>query len=926
MLQNQYSSWREIEQLIEGLASTQEKGDVFEQFVYAYLIINSDYYQIKEVYMGKDIPTDIRNKLVLEPTDYGVDGVFVLRDGTIAAYQAKFRHARGTATVRELATFWSEASRADFKYVIANATELPKQAVKHSSSILADRFDELDKDFFDALYLFTNKQKVQEAPTASPDAHQIRMINKVVDGFKKVDRGKLIAACGAGKTLTSLWIIESMDAKKVLILVPSLALIKQTLEAWSKQKKNKFSYLCVCSDTSVIDAKELDYGEYEISEVDFPVTTDPEKVKLFLNGGGIERKYIFSTYNSAGVIAGVADSNDPFDLIIFDEAHRTAGQKDSNLYSVALSDNNIASKKRLFMTATERLIQPWIINKAAEEDRVVFSMDDVRIYGELFDRYTFGEAIKDGVISDYKILLTAVTASEIESLIRENRLIVAEGDPSERHLTAQNIYKQAVLYKAMQKFSIKKTITFHSNVKRAKGFINGNSNEAYGLKDLYEIIWPDVAGKNLYFDWVDGTMPAGLRKQKLRDFEASDLGIISNAKCLTEGIDVPVIDGIYFVDPKTSLVDIVQACGRALRKSRNASEIKTAYFVVPIIISEQDDIGQLDTGKFETLLNLVQALRNQDERMADWIDKINLGHVKGEGLEHGTGGDSDPIAIDFPKEFDLSAFTDQIQVRIYEGVRGPLIPSTDLAFRVRRSDYRKVFKALGDYSFETYVANLVDPTIAKFAHAEQEIPSSDLAVNNNNISHTRRLGLIQESHKNHYCLTDDGKTYYLKDVDSKELFKKAMLGYNCKKNGDALYPYRSALSILSEVGSINKVEFLYGIYTLRDSLSDSIDEAVNRILTIRQQYPNILNVNDANKSIVLNELNEKFTENFSEADLWASTTATNKFIYFKNHLSLFDGVSSSGAGFRLSSDRVVDIIDLVESAQYNLGLDVDSIN
>lgn len=917
ILQNHYSNWQEIERLIEGIVSTQEKGDVFEQFVYAYLIINSDYYQIKEVYMSKDIPTEIRAKLVLETTDYGVDGVFVLMDGTIAAYQAKFRHARGTATVRELATFWSEASRADLKYIIANATELPKQAVKHSLSILADRFDELDKDFFDALYMFTSQQKVKASPIASPDAHQTRMINKVVEGFKNVDRGKLIAACGVGKTLTSLWIIESMNAKKVLILVPSLALIKQTLEAWSKHKKNYFSYLCICSDSSVIDAKELDYGEYETSEVDFPVTTDPEKIKLFLNNEKSERKYIFSTYNSARSIVGLTDNNS-LDLIIFDEAHRTAGQKDSNLYSVALYDENIISKKRLFMTATERLVQPWIINKAAEEDRVIFSMDDKKIYGELFDRYTFGEAIKDGVISDYRILLTAVTANEIESLIKENRLIIAEGDSSERHLTAQNIYKQAVLSKAMQKFSIKKAITFHSNIKRAKGFINGNNDEAYGLMDLYKIIWPEIIGSNIYFDWVDGTMHAGLRKQKLRDFANSDLGIMSNAKCLTEGIDVPVIDGIYFVDPKTSLIDIVQACGRALRKSRNTNVEKIAYFVVPIIISEKDDMAQLDTGKFETLLNLVQALRNQDERMADWIDKINLGFVKGEGPRPDEGDRPDPILIDFPKEFDLSLFSNQIEVRIYEGIKGPFKLSTDLAYKVRRSNYRKVFKALGDYSFETYMNNLVDPTIAKFSTIEQEVRSDNLVVNNNNISHTRRLGLIVESQNKIYQLTDSGKAYFQKETDAKDIFKKAMLAYNCKNDGSELYPYRSALSILSNVGSVNRAEFLYGIYALQDSSSDSVDNAISRILSIRQQYPNILRVNDANKSVVLSELNERFDENFSEADLWASTTATNKFIYFKNHLSLFDGVNSSKTGITLAPEKTVEIIDLVESAQYNL--------
>lgn len=910
ILHNRYSKWAEIEELIEELPSNQDKGEVFEQFVFAYLNIHKDYYQIKDLYRAKNLPLDLRDKLKLEPTDYGVDGVFVLHDETIAAYQAKFRHARGTATVRELATFWSEASRADHKYVIANATELPKPAGKHSYSILADKFDELDADFFDSLHEFVNEKPIKELVKAIPDAHQIRMIEKTVEGFNSADRGKLIAACGAGKTLTSLWIIEAMNVPRVLILVPSLALIKQTLEAWAKHKKTDFSYLCVCSDKSVVEAKELDYGEYEISEIDFPVTTDSAKIKLFLNSKA-NVKYVFSTYSSAQAVAD-AMNDQPFDLIIFDEAHRTAGQKQSNVYSTALNDDEIPAKKRLFMTATERLIQPWIITKAAEEDRIVFSMDDKNVYGELFDRYSFGEAIQDGVISDYKILLTAVTAAEIESLIQQNRLIIAEGDESERLLTAENIYKQTVLYKAMKQFDIKKTITFHSSVKRAKGFVNGSSNQAYSLEDLYKLIAPEISGLQIYFDWVDGTMPTGLRKQKLKEFEASDVGVISNAQCLTEGVDVPIIDSIYFVDPKASLVDIVQACGRALRKSRSTSgESKTAYFIVPIIINDDDDIEDMDTGKFETLLNLVQALRNQDERMADWIDKINLGYVKGGGW--GPSTDSGPIVIDFPKQFDLSKFTSEIQVKVYEGVKGPSIRQTNAAFSVRKSSYRKVFKALGDYSYLSYIDNLVNPTIEKFSSADRAISPADIKIVNNNVSHTLRLGLIERKKDGNYQLTELGKKYRNKEVGIEDIFREAMLSYNCQDDGAPLFPYRAALTILGRVNSINRVEFLYAIYSLQNSLPASIEESVSRIATIRHDYPNIMRITDANKTLVLKELNEKFGENFSEADLWASTTATNKFIYFKNHLSLFDGIVTTRLEFALIANKKQELLDQLEA-------------
>ena len=782
---------------------------------------------------------------------------------------------------------------------------------------MADKFDELDVIFFESFYALTKTKEVKQFVRATPDSHQVRMIDNTVKGLAQADRGKLIAACGAGKTLTSLWIIEAMEANDVLILVPSLALIKQTLESWSKHKSERFSYLCVCSDASVVDAKELDLGEYELSEVDFPVTTDKEKINKYLTTQ-TGKRYVFSTYNSAKAIADAIPDGFKFDLIIFDEAHRTAGQKDSDLYSVALYDEGIPAAKRLFMTATERLIQPWIVNRAAEEDRVVYSMDDESIYGKQLDRYTFGEAIQDGVISDYKIILTAVTANEVETLIHENRLIVAEGDDKERYLTAQNIYKQTVLHKAMQQFDIKKTITFHSSIKRAKGFINGSSNEAYSLKDLYGLIWPETSEQELYFDWVDGSMTTGLRKRKLRDFENSDIGIISNAKCLTEGVDVPIIDSIYFVDPKTSLIDIVQACGRALRKSRSSTVQKTAYFIVPIIITEQEKDGSLifDTGKFETLLNLVQALRNQDERMADWIDKINLTDVR--GGDGGEGPDDVPIVIDFPKEFDLSKFTSQIQVRIYEGVKGPQDAKTDFAFKVRRSGFRKDFKALGDYSVDSYVGNLVNPTIEKFVDSDSVVSPTNLKIVNNNVSHTVRLRLIQKNSNGDFELTGLGKDYKSGQIDSDEIFRQAMISYNCKDDEEPLYPYRAALRILERANSINKVEFLYGIYSLLDSSPETIENSIARIAKIRESYPNILRVNDANKTVVLKELNELFDENFSEADLWANTTATNKFIYFKNHLALFEGINATSVEITLADANKQDIADLLDVEEANL--------
>jgi predicted helicase len=909
-----YTSWKELEQAIYELPTAHEKGEVFEEFVYSFLLLNKEYYQIENIYRDKDMPLELRKRLRLENTDYGVDGVFQLSDGTVAAYQAKFRDARGSATVRELATFWAESSRADHKYVIANATNLPTQADKHSYSILADKFDDLNEDFFVNLKGLTQGAK-PVIKKVTPDSHQERMITNTLKGLNEADRGKLIAACGAGKTLISLWIAERMNSTTVLFLAPSLALIKQTLEAWHGQSDKRFAYLCVCSDESVVDAKELDYGEYDISEIDFPVTTDPSKIRAFLSAD-IGQKFVFSTYNSAQMVAeAMGTDGTGFDLIIFDEAHRTAGQKDSNLYSVALHDSNIPAKKRLFMTATERLVRPWIVERAAEADRVVFSMDNEEIYGKLLDRYSFGEAINDGVITDYRIVLTAVTTEEVAALIQDNRLLISTDGTSEFTVSADNIFKQVVLLKAMRQLNLRKSITFHSSVKRAKAFINGSSNESMSLADVSGLMWPESQSIPKYLDWVDGKMSAGLRKLKLKDFEASELGIVSNAKCLTEGIDVPLIDSIYFVDPKNSLVDIVQACGRALRKSRRPDTHKDmAYFIVPIIFSSNDDIADLADDRFETLLNLVQALRNQDERLADWIERINLGRARGTG--GGGSGDSEPISIDLPEQFDLSKFTEQVELKILEANHEPNTTDENPDHHVRKSSATKTLTPIGDYSFDSMFSSLVDPTIEKFLSPEEVLTPGELKINNNNVSHTRRLNLIEKSGSN-YKLTKLGKKYLSKEIDVKEICKSAML--NHKSDTAEIYPYRVVLQVLLDVGSVNSIEFLYGLYALQDDKPESVSRAKEIIQGIRESYPDIFALQTiASKEHVVNDLNEKYNCSYTFAEVWRSTTTNNKFIYFKSHLSLFDGVSGDSKEIVMISENQSEIKDMLEVANSGL--------
>lgn len=909
-----YDSWLNLEKAIESLPTSNDRGEVFEQFVYLYFSLNQNYYQISEIYREKEIPLAHKEKLKLEKTDYGVDGIFIKTDGTYTVYQVKFRSNKGVPTVRELSTFWTEGEYADYRCIIANCEDLPKVSQKKSGSmqILARDFDKLDDSFFENLVKIYNGSKPIKPKTAEPDPHQDRMIKNIVAGFNNNDKGKLIAACGIGKTLVSLWSIEKLLSKKILFLAPSLALIKQTLAEWSKHTQNRFSYLCVCSDASVKLEQEQDIADLDISEVDFPVTTDPEIISKFMLQ---ENKFsvIFSTYHSVGAIANAMNSNEfEFDIVIFDEAHRTAGTKNSEMFGLALSNSKIRSKKRLFMTATERIIRPWIKNRSEQANQPVFSMDDEAVYGSVFDRYTFGEAIEDGVISDYRVIITAIDSKEVSNLIERNRL-VSEDISSNENITAENLYKQIVLAKTIEKFNIKKTITFHSSVKRAKNFINGASNVNFDLKTLLEQVSPDVNLVNHYFSSVDGNMSAGERNTRLKSFENSSIGIISNARCLTEGIDVPLIDSIYFVDPKNSLVDIVQACGRALRKPRSQSTKGYSLFIVPVIIEENTDLNNLDDDLFETVHNVIQALRDQDERLADWIDSINIGVARG---NVGSGLSSGPIQIFLPQQFDLQSFAESIELRIAEFNRDPLIHSSSREI-VRRSTQTKSFMPLGDYAYDTYLKNLVKPTINKFKNDLDELDTEALKVNHNNISHTLRVGLIEKIDNEKYRLTSKGKQFKHDEISFEEIMKESMLNFE-SKIAEGLYPYRTILKVLLEIKKFNYLEFLYGLYTIPNSSEKSLIDSINKIKEIRNLYPNLDILSQQNKENVLNILNDKYDVTFSFDEAWGSTTTKNKFLYFKNHLKLFKDITVQGDQISLEDKNKETIEKLLKSFDHTI--------
>lgn len=886
-----YASWSELEQAIESLELTVDKGNAFEQFCYFFLCYNKDFYQISTVYTnkvpGSEIPDVVREKLKLSASDDGVDGVYVTYDGKYTAYQSKFRSGRHKPTSNELNNFWAEAEYADTRLVIANSTALPSDVKKRKNNlfILGHVFDELPVEFFDYLYAEANRRKSGDIHATTsvekykPRDYQNEIIKAALNGFKHSNRGKIIAACAAGKTLISLWISEGLSANTVVFFTPNLALVRQTIANWTRHSNEQFIYLAVCSDETV-SAGVSDSFTINESEIDIPVTTDAETIRKFLSIPTASKKVLFSTYQSVDcIIEALSELPEfEFDFGVYDEAHRTAGASTSGLFQKALLDSNIKIRKRLFMTATERLATPRLKARFAQQNRVVFSMDDEDKYGDVFYRLPFGKAIEEGIIADYKIIVAAMTSNELADLVRGNAYVNISHDTEEiaSDIAAQTLFKCAMFSKVMVATGATKAVSYHSSIPAAKSF-------GTLIEKLPEI--PEGSS----ISHVNGGFSAAARSEVFKAFESAPFGLITNVRCLTEGVDIPYIDAIMFADPRGSLIDIVQAVGRALRKPFGVKD-KTSYIIVPILLDESNG-GIDDDDAYATMHSIIQALRDQDETLADWIDKINLGVVRGGG----SGGftDDDPIGVFLSQDIDYDKFCNNLALRISIANAKPTgaagLGST-LGKSERGSTITRVFKTIADYNYESLRVSLIDPTISKFVNVDGKYSRAAILINNNNVSHTQRLGLIYECEKNTFGLTPLGKQYRAREIDFPELFAKQALLYGYKKGDNTLFPYRAALKVLARVNTLNYLEFLYGIYSMDTSVpeEEAVELSVTKINLLRDEYPNIMATSVGNQEAVRQILNSVMELEYSERDVWTDRTTTgNQYRFFLNHIGLY---------------------------------------
>jgi predicted helicase len=372
-----------------------------------------------------------------------------------------------------------------------------------------------------------------------PRPHQVDAVEAVLNGFEGTDRGQLLMACGTGKTLTALWIDEALAISRTLVIVPSLSLLGQTLRAWAANASEPFDYLAVCCDETV--AGHDSFTSW-VADLGVPATTDITTIRSFLSIGNA-RRVVFSTYHSSPLVAEAqVDAPLPFDLVVVDEAHRAAGRTDSS-FGTVLDSRRIRAHKRLFMTATPRFVSRQVRAAARDRDLEVTSMDDQAVFGPVLHRLSFRDAIERGLLTDYRVVVIGVDDPGVGRAVARRELLTV-GD---RVLDAETLAKQVGLLDAVNRFRLKRILTFHSRRASARSF-------AQSLPSVIDWLPKDRRPPGrLWAQQITGEMNAGYRAallDQLRALVDADWGVLSNVRCVAEGIDVPALDGIVFIDPR----------------------------------------------------------------------------------------------------------------------------------------------------------------------------------------------------------------------------------------------------------------------------------------------------------------------------------------------------------------------------------------
>jgi predicted helicase len=659
--------------------SEKDKGERFERLMKAYLLTEPKYvYTFSTVWLWTEFPY----KQDLGGADTGIDLIALTKEGEYWAIQCKCYQEGSVIDKPAIDSFLATSSRAFFvnghstlfSYRLwidttgqAFGTNAEKAITHQNPPVGRIGLQDLLQASVDWTKLDEGEQgQHAQVPKKQAREHQKIATEKTLAHFKQHERGKLIMACGTGKTFTSLHIAQAQTNGKgfILFLVPSIALLGQTLNEWAAQARSPMHAICICSDPEISKKRNNDDNTFQsISDLAFPASTDvPTILQRFEQLNQLAQNtaqdtgltVVFSTYQSIDVIAkaqAVLSKKLPqyadFDLIICDEAHRTTG--------VTLSDKNesafvkvhdrdfISAKKRLYMTATPRLYDEAAQSKAAQNQAFLCSMDDEHIYGQQIYHIGFGEAVEKGLLTDYKVLILTVNENDISPAVQK---IVSDSNNELNASDAAKIIgcinalsKQIVgdegLIRQLDPNIMKRAVAFCPKIEESKKITAiFNSITTTYLSEIN----PTIACENsikINAEHIDGSMNAAQRNHLMAWLQSQagedECRILTNVRCLSEGVDVPSLDAVMFLSPRNSQVDVVQSVGRVMRRAEGK---QFGYIIIPVVIPSNvsPEKAMEDNDKFRVVWQVLNALRAHDDRFEATINKIDLNRKKPDNI------------------------------------------------------------------------------------------------------------------------------------------------------------------------------------------------------------------------------------------------------------------------------------------------------
>lgn len=815
-----------------------DQGSKFELLIQKYFLTSPLYSEIYEqVWFWNEFPYSNTH-------DIGIDLVAKLRDrDEFCAIQCKFYDENNYISKDDVDTFLSASGKAFYidgkehrfsERIIVSTTD--KWSSNAEETIIGQlppvtriRLQDLKDSGID--WDSFTLEKIEDMKVCSKKKerpHQIEAINAVVNGFKKADRGKLVMACGTGKTFTALKIAESVTngSGNVLFLVPSISLLNQTLTEWSTQSKYKYKVYAICSDPK---ASKTSDNINSITDLVIPATTDVNKLMSRYYGSDTNEtlNFFFSTYQSIDVVSAFQKkSGISFNIVICDEAHRTtgvtiAGEDESNFVKVH-SNDFIKTDKRLYMTATPRIYGDESKKKASEGNALLCSMDDENVYGKEFYSLGFSKAVSLGLLSDYKVIVLAVdenyVSKRLQNLLTDKSSELTLDDSVKilgclNGLSKKTLFESEENYFANDPTPMRRAVAFNSSIKASKKFVEMFDE----IQNELMLNGRDDSLVTVELGHVDGTDNALVRKSRIEWLKENTSDnrcrVLSNARCLSEGIDVPALDAVMFLNPRNSIVDIIQSVGRVMRKAKGK---QYGYIILPIGIPAgmEPEEALNDNKRYKIVWDVLQALRAHDDRFNNTINKIELNRSKPDNVQvigvTGMFGEEDGGEQENYKQLQLNL--DDLE-------------------KWKNSIYAKIVKKCGSRKYwETWAKDIADIANRHIAEIKLLIKKPDIAP-----KFKEFLKALQQN-LNSSITTSDAIEMLAQHMITKPVFDALFEDYEFVKKNPVSRIMQNMLAILDEKALDKEQETLDKFYLSVQERAKGIDNADGKQKIIIELY------------------------------------------------------------------------------------------